>query len=68
MILAEVSHPPTKFVRIETFRCGPDARKWIDFVIKTDVGIQSYRNNCLITITDIPSNACLVSTSYLWWK
>ena len=68
MILAEVSHPPTSFARMETFRRRGEANKWIDFVIKTDVAIQSYRNNVVIRIVDIPSGACLVESSFLWWR
>jgi hypothetical protein len=68
MILAEVSHPPTNFARVETFKHRGEANKWIDFVIKTDIAIQSYRNNVIITITDIPTGSCLVRSSFLWWR
>lgn len=68
MILAEVSHPPTKFIRLETFKARGEANKWIDFVIKTDIAIQSYRNNCVVKIVDIPTGSCLVESSYIWWR
>lgn len=68
MVLAEVLYPPTNFERVETFNGKTDARKWIDHVISTDPGVQCYRNNCVIKITDLRTNTLNVHTMYLWFK
>jgi hypothetical protein len=68
VILAEVSHALTNFVRVETFTHRGAAHQWIDHVVKTDVAIQAYRNNCRIKINDIPTGQPLVDTCFLWWR